>query len=71
MTALVRGLALGITPDEPEPDRYQHGDEVVVGTKSGDIDAVVVQHHDDGWVEITSPRGEVGWTVHERQVSAR
>jgi hypothetical protein len=71
VTALVRGLALGVSPDEPEAEHYQHGDEVVVGTPYGDIDVTVVEHGDDGWVEITSPNGEVGWTVHERQVSPR
>lgn len=71
MTALVRGLALGVSPDEPEPEQYPHGAEVIVGTKSGDIDAVVVEHGEDGWVEITDPGSGVGWTVHERQVSPR
>jgi soluble cytochrome b562 len=50
VTALVRGLALGVSPDEPEAEHYQHGDEVVVGTPYGDIDVTVVEHGDDGWV---------------------
>lgn len=71
MTALVRGVALGVTPDEPEAERYQPGQEVVCSTRRGDINVIVVQHHDDGWVEITDPGSGVGWTVHERQLSPR
>lgn len=71
MTALVRGLALGVSPDEPEPEQYQPGQHVVYGSRAGDIDAVVVEHGEDGWVEITDPGSGVGWTVHERQISPR
>lgn len=71
MTALVRGLALGVSPDEPETERYQPGQQVVYSSRAGDIDVVVVEHGDDGWVEITDPGSGVGWTVHERAISSR
>lgn len=70
MTALVKGLALGVTPDEPETELYDHGDQVVVGTRAGDINAIVI-HHEPPWIEITAEHATVGWTVHERQVSPR
>ncbi|GLZ34860.1 hypothetical protein Lesp02_70470 [Lentzea sp. NBRC 105346] len=69
MSARVRGMDLGVTPDEPEPEEYEHGQIVVWNTAAGPIDMVFLGQDDDGWVELVSETGQTGVVVSEREVS--
>lgn len=66
----IDGTVLGIRPDEPEPDFYDHGD-VAWWHNSPDPIPVVVLAQEDCWVEIVPEHGEVGFVVAERELSRR
>lgn len=51
--------------------RYQHGQDVVWRNDGNELPVTVIQHHDDGYVEIHDPGSDVGWTVPEGELSLR
>ena len=85
MTAVVRGLALGVSPDDlaaqaervalvgdtdPELETYLTGDLAVWHGPHGEVD-VVTLGQDGCWVDIVTEHSAVGWTVSERELSRR
>lgn len=69
-TTRARGPAIGVTPDDPEPETYHAGDLAVWHGPYGPID-VVTLGQDDCWVDIVPDGGEAGLTVSERELSPR
>jgi hypothetical protein len=85
VTALVRGLALDVTPDDlaeraerdalagdrdPESETYHAGRLAIWHGPDGPVD-VVALGQDGPWVDILPDHAEVGWTVSERELSPR
>jgi hypothetical protein len=67
VTALVRGLAHGVSPDGPEQETYRAGDHATWHGPDG-ARHVIVDDHDGPWVDVHAPGSTVGFTVAEHEL---
>jgi hypothetical protein len=68
VTALVKGLAHGVSPDGPEAEQYRAGDHATWHGPHG-ARHVLVDDQDGPWVEVHAPGSAIGFTVAEHELA--